>query len=252
VVTLFGAPLAPRRLSRKPRPRQADPETEAPEVPVSRLTVISPDELGDGAAASAWLQATAADAEALDDLIAAAVTVVNRAVYAHRAAAQDASGGDLSRGRAIGLRVGYGSGERLVDGRFDEAIEVPPETERRRRRTETLAPQERVAAVLGGRESVPACEAMLLRARADLDAGRTREAALQLRAGLEALLAEVGPEGDAGQERDLAALEERREAVSSAADEALTGTLGADGSADLVEALEIGERILRRRRVLSQ
>ena len=45
--------------------------------------------------------------------------------------------------------------------------------------------------MLGGRERVDVCETLLLRARADLDAGREREAALQLRVGLEALLAEL-------------------------------------------------------------
>ena len=39
--------------------------------------------------------------------------------------------------------------------------------------------------------AVDACETLLLRARADLDAGRRREAALQLRVGLEALLVEL-------------------------------------------------------------
>jgi hypothetical protein len=252
VVTLFGAPLAPRRMGRRPRPRQADTEAGTPEVPLSRLTVISPDELGDGSAAAAWLEATAADADLLDGLIATAVNVVNRAVHAHRAAAQDASGGDLARGRAIAIRVGYGSGERLVDGRFDDALEVPPETARRQRRAATLAPQERVAAVLGGHESVPACEAMLLRARADLDAGRTREAALQLRTGIDALLAEIGPEGDPAQERDLAALRECRQGASKAAEEALTGELSPERYADVGASLEIGERILRRRRILAQ
>jgi hypothetical protein len=252
VVTLFGAPMAPRRLSRKPRPRQANPEAGAPEVPLSRLTVVQPQELGNDAEASAWLEAESADAEALDERIHEAVTVVNRAVHAHRAAAQDASGGDLARGRAIAIRVGYGSGERLVDGRFDAAVEVPPETEGRRRRAETLAPQERVAAVLGGHESVPACEAMLLRARADMDAGRTREAALQLRAGLDALLAEVGAEGDPGQDKDLAALRDRQAAVSAAADEAVAGALSSTRAANVLEALDICERVLRRRRIMAQ
>ena len=40
-------------------------------------------------------------------------------------------------------------------------------------------------------ERIDACETLLLRARADLDAGRRREAALQLRVGLEALLVEL-------------------------------------------------------------
>ena len=62
---------------------------------------------------------------------------------------------------------------------------------RRRRREAELQPQERLAAVLGARERFDSCETLLLRARADLDAGRMREAALQLRVGLEALLVEL-------------------------------------------------------------
>ena len=54
------------------------------------------------------------------------------------------------------------------------------------------APEERFAALLGGRESPLAAEELVLRARADLDAGRPREAALQARVALEALLAELG------------------------------------------------------------
>ena len=53
------------------------------------------------------------------------------------------------------------------------------------------APEERFAALLGGREQVLACEELVLRARADLDAGREREAALQARVALESLLAEM-------------------------------------------------------------
>ena len=52
---------------------------------------------------------------------------------------------------------------------------------RKRKRGETLAPQERLAAILGGRDALLAGEELLLRARLDLDAGRTREAALQAR-----------------------------------------------------------------------
>ena len=80
----------------------------------------------------------------------------------------------------------------------------------RRRRAELLRPQERVAEVLGGRGRVPACELLLIRARADLDAARTREAALQLRVGLEALLAEREALAAPDQDKDFAALDERR------------------------------------------
>ena len=62
--------------------------------------------------------------------------------------------------------------------------------------------------MLGGRERLDACETLLLRARADLDAGRPREAALQLRVGLEALLVELrGALDDPGHDEDMAAIE---------------------------------------------
>ena len=54
------------------------------------------------------------------------------------------------------------------------------------------APEERFAALVGGHGSPLAADELVLRARADLDAGRTREAALQARVALEALLAELG------------------------------------------------------------
>ncbi len=57
------------------------------------------------------------------------------------------------------------------------------------------APEERFAALLGAREQALVGEELVLRARADLDAGRPREAALQARVALEALLAELGRDG---------------------------------------------------------
>ena len=45
--------------------------------------------------------------------------------------------------------------------------------------------------MLGGRDSLLVGEELLLRARLDLDAGRPREAALQARIALEALLGEL-------------------------------------------------------------
>ena len=123
------------------------------------------------------------------------------------------------------MRIGYGSGEEVADGRFTAAREVDVRASgasRRRRREEELRPQERVAAVLGGRERLDACETLLLRARADLDAGRDREAALQLRVGLEALLVELqGALADPGHEEDMATLSERRSEVGEAANAAL-------------------------------
>jgi hypothetical protein len=106
--------------------------------------------------------------------------------------------------------------------------------------------------VLRGRESFAACEPLLLRARGDLDAGRQREAALQLEIGVEALLAELAAAlDDDGHRKDIAALEERKSAVEAAAGRALEGDLGEEAEASVRDALLVAERILRRRRVLA-
>lgn len=138
-------------------------------------------------------------------------------------------------------------------GRFRDArqVEVAPRASRRQRREEELRPQERVAALLGGREQADVCETLLLRARADLDAGRDREAALQLRVGLEALLVELkGALADPGHEEDMGTLTERRTEAGEAANAALKGELGEERRGRVEELLKISERVLRRRRVL--
>ena len=106
--------------------------------------------------------------------------------------------------------------------------------------------------MLGGRERLDACETLLLRARADLDAGRDREAALQLRVGLEALLVELhGALADPGHEEDMATLSERRGEAGEAANAALQRRpRRRAASSRSRELLEICERVLRRRRVL--
>jgi hypothetical protein len=106
--------------------------------------------------------------------------------------------------------------------------------------------------VLRGRESFAACEALLLRARADLDSGRHREAALQLEIGLEAMLAELAGALDHDDHRkDIAALEESKPAVEGAAERALAGDLDDEAEAAVRAALATAERVLRRRRVLA-
>jgi hypothetical protein len=107
------------------------------------------------------------------------------------------------------------------------------------------APEERFAALVGGREQVLACEELVLRARADLDSGRLREAALQARVALEGLLAEMP---DIPGER-RPALEADRELVGRAANAALTGDLPTDLARDLAEVVVRMESALRARRL---
>jgi hypothetical protein len=151
------------------------------------------------------------------------------------------------------VRVGHGSGKEVAAGRFSAAreIDVRAGSSPRRRRDEELRPQERLAAILGGRERVDACESLILRARADLDAARYREAALQLRVALEALLIELdGALADPGHEEDMGKLRGRRGEAGDAANAALKGELDVEQERQVVELTEICERVLRRRRVL--
>jgi len=187
-------------------------------------------------------------------LVDEALELLNRALHAQAlASANPSSRAELSPEGAERILIGFGSGEETAVGRFRDArqVDVAPRSSRRRRREEELRPQERVAAILGGRERADACETLLLRARADLDAGRAREAALQLRVGLEALLVELkGALADPGHEEDMATLQARRSEAGEAANEALAGDLASPLREQVEELLKLSERVLRRRRVL--
>ena len=105
------------------------------------------------------------------------------------------------------------------------------------------SPEERYAAILGGRDRGLAGEELVLRARMDLDAGRVREAALQARVALEALLVEL-PSG--GAEQNLAG---DRGVIGDAANQALTGEVRPDVAAGLAEAIARMELALKRLRM---
>lgn len=253
VLQTVGAPAAGGR--RRRRPRRVEAEDEAAPLTLSRATAIrafAPFE-ADGEAAR-WLDEACEAEDTVDVLVDEGLALLNRALHAQAVAAADpASRSELSAEGAERILVGYGSGDEVAASRFRDArqVDLGSRTSRRRRREEELRPQERVAAVLGGREQLGACETLLLRARADLDAGRTREAALQLRVGFEALLAELkGALTDPGHEEDMATLTERRNEVGAAANAALEGELSDEQLTEVEELLHLSERVLRRRRVL--
>jgi hypothetical protein len=250
VVQTLGAPAAGRPKRRRRRPRPADSPDPPAEVPVTRITVIPADERAADEAARA-LDGLAADPEAAEEAVLAGIRGANRLVRAHRLATQDPYGHEIGRSAPLAVRVGFGTGGELADGRWTRALEVPP-PEPRRRRVDALRPQERLAELLAGREGIDACETLLLRARADLDQGRHREAGLQLMPGLDALLAELPERGGPGQEEDLANLRERRESLARISAEALRGDLTAEQVQQITDALGVCERILRRRQALRE
>jgi hypothetical protein len=237
VLERLGAPAFSER--RRRRGRSSPTKPEPGQLSLTRATVIPASSSFDTQAdAARWLDETCEAEEAVEALADAALVILNRALHAQAVAAADPYGRQLTPEQAERVLLAYGSGEQAADSRFTDARQVdlaPRTASRRRQREEELRPQERVAAILRGREQLDACETLLLRARADLDGGREREAALQLRVGLEALLIELdGALEDPNHEQDMATLRKRQENPDVAIEE----TLG------------ICERILRRRRVL--
>jgi hypothetical protein len=242
-VLVIGGIEAPRRRRRGARPRPA--RAEAVPVEVTRATVIEATPLGDIDAADAWL-ARAAGPDA-PRVTGEALAVLNRAVAGQRVASADPWLPDADPSRALVCRVGYGTGEQVAEGEWESARELPRPAARAARSL-ALAPQERLAALLSGRDVALACEELTLRARADLDHGRAREAALQASIALEAALVELASWRDT---RDMAArldeLAAHREAVAAAARAALEGGLRPEATTAVEAAVGRLEAALRAR-----
>jgi hypothetical protein len=222
VVRELGAPER-RLLPRRRRARDAPPLPPPEPVLTTRATLVDTLALGGDSAAGTWLR----DAD-LDALAAGAVARLNRVLHAHRIATADPTARKVALAQALVVRVGYGDGEHVADGRWSRARELAHAragTPLRPGRA-ALRPQERLAALLAGRDAALACEELALRVRSDLDAERWREAALQLGVALDAALAELEPwrEQAALGER-LDELRGRRDEVRAAASTALQGGL---------------------------
>jgi hypothetical protein len=235
-----------RRLAARRRPRDAPPEPPPAPVPTSRATLVDTRPIEGRELAERRLR----EAD-LDALATAALARLNRVLHAHRVAVADPFVRAAARDQALVVRVGYGDGERVADGRWDSAQELPSETRGARGargRSAALRPQERLAALLAGRDAVLACEELALRARSDVGAGRLREGALQLRVAYEAALAELEPwrelPGLADRLRDLRG---QREEVDAAADAALRGGLDEEHIETLHAVLARVEAALRAR-----
>lgn len=222
VLNLLGAPQR-RLLDRRRRAAVAAPPDPPPEpVTTSRATLVDTAALDGPDVAAAWLAGADADA-----LAGAALRRLNRVLHANRIAAADPYAREVSREQALVVRVGFGNGERVADGRWDRARELPrPAPASLRPRAAALRPQERLAALLAARDVALACEELTLRARADADAERWREAALGLRIAFEAALAELEPWRELTTlAKRLSRLREHRAGVGAIANAALQGGL---------------------------
>ena len=248
--TLGAARRGRRRRGRHARLAAGAGAGEAESIPLTRATVVRADPFADEDAAGAWLDELTRDPEARDAFAAEALALVNRAIHTHRAATMDPYLSELGPHEPAATRIGYGSGDDLAAGRWAKAVDAPPDPGRRQRRVEALRPQERVGAVLGRRDHVLVCETLVRRARADLDGGRPRDAALQLELAARAVVSELDGEGAADQRDDLTSVRGSLDELRRLRDAALAGELDDEATSALADALDICERILRRRRIL--
>jgi hypothetical protein len=218
IVSPLGATPAKRR-------KRVDCEPEATEASWTRVTVID---------------VTGNDGEDPEDRRKAAIEIVGKAMVAQRVASNDPLA-EESPPKPIAARIGTGSGEQVADGRWEDAAEIPPGPRQKKRRRP--APTDgRFTSLLGGRSVVPACSLLALRGRADLDAGREREAVLQVEAAVAAAREELG--GTVKAER-MEALAAHGAALAAAAAEARAGRPGPDSLAAATAALERLEAALR-------
>jgi hypothetical protein len=244
-ILVIGGLEGPRRAPRGRRGRRARPvdAAEPATVEVTRATVIDATPLHEPEAAARWLERAAG--EEAEAVLAGALAVLNRAVAGYRVAAADPFLADADPARALVTRVGYGLGEQVAEGEWEAARVLPPAQERRSR---ALVPQQRLAALLSGRDVALACEELALRARRDLDAGREREAAMQVHLALEAAVAELESwrgRGDIGARVDE--LAGHRAATAAAANAALQGGLEPEAAESVATALGRVEAALRAR-----
>ena len=239
MITTLGAP--PRRLLRRKRRRPQRSESgDVTPVPTVRATLVDAEPLTSEHHGEVWLDRLRRKPELTYEEAEAAARELNAVLRAHRTAALDPYVREVSPEIATSVRVGYGAGEEVAYGRFAAAIDLPQERKRTSRR-DTILPQERLAALLGGRDELSPAAELVMRARLDLDAGRPREAALQARIALEALLAELP-----GNHPRRGELETARPGVADAANAALSGDPPGESRAAVEEAVRLMHAALRR------
>lgn len=244
VLATLGAPERRTLLGRRAQRRTVEPGPDPAHVATGRATVIEVGEpFADERAAATWLEA-AGEAE-----LAAGLQVLNRTLDQFRIVTADPYLPSAGRHHVLVARIGYGAGEEVADGQWTAARELI-EPAPRQRRAEVLAPQGRLAAMLGGRDRPLACEELTMRARWDLDEGRYREAALQALVALDAAIAELPHERTAEELSErIEELREQRDPVALAAQAALGGELEQDNLETVVFVISRIEAALRARAV---
>jgi hypothetical protein len=236
------------------RPAARTPATPEPAtVATARATIVDPVSVSAERQAQAWLS----DLDPERD-VGAALAVLNRLLHTHRIASADPYVHELSPTQALVIRAGWGEGEQVAYGRWLHARELPvPATSRPRpagkrrlagaRRTAALRPEERLAEMLAARGTPLLCEDLTLRARLDLDQGRSSHAAIELDRAFAAALPELRAEGRQDLTLRIAELEQLRDGVAQQARAAMPDGEGSSDAEIVRHALERLEAALRAR-----
>ncbi len=254
LVTETEGALPPARRRRR-RPRRAVESSPPVTVSVAVATVILTDQPFEGeAAAESWLGQL--DSALTGELIDDALATLDRARAAHAAAAGVPFGTPSEADSIVAARIGCGEGDQVASGRFLQALEVDARGgtgQNRRAHLAQAGSLARTAAILAGREPAAACEVLVPRVTLDLATGNEIAARVAAEAAVGATIAELEfAVDDEGHERDLDRLEELLPALAGISERARRGHAD-DGDLERVEeAVEVAERVIRRRRILDQ
>ncbi|OJU93677.1 MAG: hypothetical protein BGO23_13680 [Solirubrobacterales bacterium 67-14] len=255
LVTETEGALPPARRRRR-RPRKAVRAQAPVTVSVTVATVIRADSPFDSeVAAEDWLDRLDESdftGEVLDD----AVATLDRARAADATASGRPFGTPTEVGSILAARIGYGEGDQVASGRYLEALDVDARggtAAKRRERLARTGSLARTAAILGDREQAAACEVLVPRVRLDLATGNEAAARLAIETAVGATIGELEfALEDEGHEQDLDQLERLLPTLAEVSARAAQGG-GEPADIGLVEeALELAERVIRRRRILEQ
>lgn len=196
VVSVVSAQPSRRRKRHAKPGRLVEHHSEPAEVPlllVSHVWGTRP--LSDETEAQKLLEELGGDEAEQGRRIDKGLQVLNDAIRAYRVAAGDPYLVEANLRDARRVRFGFGATDRVADGEWTAAFELPSPAAGRQGRTESLRPSETVAEVLAGRGRILESEDLLLRVVLDLDTGRTRAAAHGARSAIELLVHEASEAG---------------------------------------------------------
>lgn len=242
----IGSIVVLRTLPGAPRAARAAPEPKPVTVPVTQATVIDTQALAEGEDAEAWLRGVDVVREQ-----GRAFASLNRLLAAHRIATANPYVHEVDPSQALAIRIGVGEGEQVADGRLMAARELAPapagRRPRGRRRRAALAAQQesRLAALLGARTQPLLCEELALRARLDLDQGRSALAALSLERAYAAALAELAAGAGAQMTRRVGELRGLADGVRGLAVAVIDAAERSEDSISKAQADTLGHALAR-------